>query len=74
MIVYFLKEDGDLFPSILILQPQKGRIKVLKFGANNDLLTLVKSHAVNDPLDSQLHVLARNSKLDIIHQVLYIKK
>ena len=56
MIVYFLKEDGNYFASVLILQPQKGRIKVLKFGAKHDLLTLVKSHVVND----QLHVFARN--------------
>jgi hypothetical protein len=74
MIVYFLKEAGNYFASVLILQPQKGRIKVLKFGAKQDLLTLVKSHIVNDPLNSQLHVFARNSKSEIIHQVFYIKK
>lgn len=74
MIVYFLKEAGDYFASVLILQPQKGKIKVLKFGAKQDLLTLVKSHVVNDLLNSQLHVFARNSKSEIIHQVFYIKK
>ena len=58
MIVYFLKDAENSFASVLILQPQLGKIKLLKFASKE--MTLVKSHVINELNISQLHVFARN--------------
>ena len=52
MIVYFLIEAKNTSASILILQPQKNKIKVIKFGSDNDQWDFVKTHVVNDPQNS----------------------
>ena len=45
MIVYFLKDAENSFASVLILQPQLGKIKLLKFASKE----MVKSHVINEP-------------------------
>ena len=73
MIVYFLIEAKNPSASILIVQPQKNKIKVIKFGSDYDQWDFVKTHIVNDPLNSQLHVFRRNLMSEIIHQAFNIK-
>jgi hypothetical protein len=60
MIVYFLKKGVNDFASVLILQPQKGKIKVLKLGRKQDQWDFVKTHVVNDAHNIQMHLLATN--------------
>ena len=74
MIVYFLKEaEKNSFASLLILQPQKGKIKLLKFAVKLHQWTLVKSHIINEPHISQLHVFGRLGGGTIMHQVFNIE-
>jgi len=73
MIVYFLKEAENSFASLLILQPQKGKIKLLKFAVKVHQWTLIKSHIINEPHISQLHVFGRLVGGTIMHQVFSIE-
>ena len=60
MIVYFLKKAAKSIASVLILQPQKGRIKVLKLGTKQDQWDFVKTHVVNDL--NNIHLFVTNQK------------
>jgi len=71
MIVYFIKKAAKSVASVLILQPQKGRIKVLKLGAKQDQWDFVKTHVVNNLND--IHLFVTNQKGEINHQVFNIK-
>jgi len=73
MIVYFLKEAENSFASLLILQPQRGKIKLLKFAVKEHRWKLLKSHVINEAHISQLHVFGRLVGGTIMHQVFNIE-